>query len=166
MSTGDKDFGKDNERPDDERLPGDPKRPEDSPDIPDLPPPEPEDVPGIPVHVPEKSSRFAAPNLPTHLFKKATAAPTRWYQKLSGGQRRKARMAGGALAGIAALGILIPAVWLALNPLPDVGMLENYSPIEAIKIYDIHNRLAAVVAGDEDRLAVKLKDISPSMRKA
>lgn len=96
------------------------------------------------------------------LTARVTDRPMRAFNRLP----RRQRMGSGILAGLLIVGIMIPVLWLALNPLPDIRMLENYSPIEAVKIYDSRDRLVATVAGDEDRQTVKLSEVSPIMRKA
>lgn len=99
---------------------------------------------------------------PIPFLKRTFAGPMRWYDKRS----RRAKLAFGAMCGILVFGIMLPTTWLVMNPLPDIRMLENYSPIEAIKIYDINDKLVSVVAGEEDRQAIKLSEVSPIMRKA
>jgi penicillin-binding protein 1A len=96
------------------------------------------------------------------LGKRAVEKPMRWYNR----QPRRTRIVAAGLAGALTLGIMVPTLWLTFNPLPSISMLEHYTPVEAIKIYDIHDKLAAVVSGEEDRLSVKLNDVSPNMRKA
>jgi 1A family penicillin-binding protein len=99
---------------------------------------------------------------PMRIWKRVTDKPNRWFAR----QPRKGRIIAAGIAGTIAVGAMIPALWLAMNPLPDVKILEHYTPIEAVQIFDIHDKLAGVISGDEDRLAVKLSDVSPNMRKA
>lgn len=175
MSLGDKDKNRDERGPAGEPLPEDPSMPdvpddgddddEDGPKMPDVPTPEPDDVPGISVHVPDRKRRAGGilSFAPLFALKRWMWGPIRSYK---GTPRRKAKTASLALASIVALAILVPVIWLTANPLPDVSMLEEYKPIEGIKIYDIHDKLAAVVSGAEDRQVVKLSQVSPEMKKA
>lgn len=59
-----------------------------------------------------------------------------------------------------------PSIWLHFNKLPDIRSLENYAPVQSIKIYDRDDKLVAAISADEDRRPVKLAQISPAMRKA
>lgn len=164
MSSGDEDFDKEEQKPDGEKIPDSQNEPGESPPaMPEVPPPQPEDVPGIAVHVPDKPKRERG----------FSVSPARMFKRLSGGSAprwshgsRKKRIFAAGLAATIGVCIGIPTLWLAFNPLPDVAMVEHYKPIEAVKIYDIHDKLAGVVSGDEDRLSVKLSEVSPIMRKA
>lgn len=164
MSSGDKDFDKEDQKPDGERIPDAQNQPgEAPPEIPEVPPPQPEDVPGIAVHVPERPQRERGFSLSlARMFKRMSgrATPT------SPRHPRKKRIIAAGLAATIGVCVGIPALWLLFNPLPDIAMLEHYTPVEAVKIYDIHDKLAGVVAGDEDRLSIKLANVSPIMLKA
>ncbi len=50
--------------------------------------------------------------------------------------------------------------------LPDIRILENYHPNQSTQIFDRHNNLLANIHGDEDRVVVPLKDISPNIQRA
>ena len=154
--SSDKDFEENNPVPGGFGLPEGAKNSDSNTGIPAIPAPEQEDLPGIPVHDPrsdaEKSKQFGAN--PFHGF-------TRMSKK-----KRLGIIAGGLALAIGASAFLVPTLWLRSNKLPDVALLEHYSPIEAVKIYDRFNHLTAVVAGAEDRQAVPLTQVSPNMRRA
>lgn len=50
--------------------------------------------------------------------------------------------------------------------LPDIRILANYHPNQSTQIFDRHNNLLANIHGDEDRVVVPLKDISPNIQRA
>jgi len=50
--------------------------------------------------------------------------------------------------------------------LPDIKILETYRPNESTQIFDRNGTLIANIHGDEDRVVVKLKDISPNVQRA
>lgn len=153
--SSDKNFEENNPVPGGYGLPEDGDK-SDLPAIPSVPAPEQEDMPGIPVHDPnserDKSQQFGAN--PFHGFKRMSK------------KKKLAAIAGGLALAIGASAFIIPTLWLRSNKLPDVTLLEHYSPIEAVKIYDRYNHLTAVVAGAEDRQAIPLTEVSPNMRRA
>ncbi len=65
-----------------------------------------------------------------------------------------------------AAGYLAAMVWQQLKDLPDISILERYEPIEAIQMYDRHDRLVCTVEGDEDRRVVSLTQVAPQMQQA
>jgi penicillin-binding protein 1A len=50
--------------------------------------------------------------------------------------------------------------------LPDIRLLENWRPSESTRIFDRYGNLIANIHGDEDRVVVSLRDISPHMPRA
>ncbi|HEY9687666.1 MAG TPA: PBP1A family penicillin-binding protein [Coleofasciculaceae cyanobacterium] len=54
----------------------------------------------------------------------------------------------------------------AAAALPNVSMLEEWHPYESTRIYDRNGTLIANIHGDEDRVVVPLKDISPNIQRA
>ncbi len=50
--------------------------------------------------------------------------------------------------------------------LPDITLLTNWAPNQSTQIYDRHGQLVANFHGDEDRVVIPLKDISPYMQRA
>jgi penicillin-binding protein 1A len=50
--------------------------------------------------------------------------------------------------------------------LPDIRVLENWRPNESTRIFDRNGNLIANIHGDEDRVVVPLKDISPNIQRA
>jgi penicillin-binding protein 1A len=52
------------------------------------------------------------------------------------------------------------------SQLPDIKILEDYRPSETTQIFDRNGLLVANIHGDEDRVVVPLRDISPNVRKA
>ncbi len=61
------------------------------------------------------------------------------------------------------LGMLISK---STSQLPDIRILETYRPNESTQIFDRSGTLIANIHGDEDRVVVRLKDISPNMIRA
>lgn len=64
------------------------------------------------------------------------------------------------------LGFFGAKVYNQLKDMPDISVLENYTPIEAIQIYDRNDKLVCTVEGDEDRRTVKLSQVAPQMQQA
>lgn len=81
-------------------------------------------------------------------------------------RRKVALFASLATFGLLAAAVLIPVLVLRFSNLPDVAMLDSHQPVEAIKIYDRYDQLAAVVAGEEDRQVVPITSVSKNMQKA
>jgi penicillin-binding protein 1A len=54
----------------------------------------------------------------------------------------------------------------AAAALPNVGLLEQWHPYESTRLYDRNGTLIANIHGDEDRVVVPLKDISPNIQRA
>jgi penicillin-binding protein 1A len=54
----------------------------------------------------------------------------------------------------------------AAAALPNVGLLQEWHPYESTQIYDRNGTLIANIHGDEDRVVVPLKDISPNIQRA
>lgn len=52
------------------------------------------------------------------------------------------------------------------SQLPDIKILETYRPNESTQIFDRNGNLIANIHGDEDRVVVPLKQISPSIQQA
>jgi membrane carboxypeptidase/penicillin-binding protein len=52
------------------------------------------------------------------------------------------------------------------NQLPDIRILETYRPNESTQIFDRTGTLIANIHGDEDRVVVSLKQISPHVQRA
>ncbi len=52
------------------------------------------------------------------------------------------------------------------SQLPDIKILETYHPNESTRIFDRTGQLIANIHGDEDRVVVPLKDISPNIQRA
>ncbi len=52
------------------------------------------------------------------------------------------------------------------NQLPDIKILEDYRPNESTQIFDRNGALIANIHGDEDRVVVPLKQISPNIQRA
>ncbi|MDX2084274.1 MAG: PBP1A family penicillin-binding protein [Candidatus Melainabacteria bacterium] len=50
--------------------------------------------------------------------------------------------------------------------LPDIRLLENWRPNESTRIYDRYGSLVANIHGDEDRVVVRLSQISPNVQRA
>lgn len=50
--------------------------------------------------------------------------------------------------------------------LPNVSLLKDWRPFESTRIYDRNGTLIANIHGDEDRVVVPLKDISPNIQRA
>jgi penicillin-binding protein 1A len=50
--------------------------------------------------------------------------------------------------------------------LPNVNVLSEWRPYESTRIYDRNGTLVANIHGDEDRVVVPLKDISPNIQRA
>lgn len=50
--------------------------------------------------------------------------------------------------------------------IPDLSYLERYDPVQAIQVYDRHDKLICSVQGLEKRTIVPFKAISPAMKKA
>lgn len=58
-------------------------------------------------------------------------------------------------------------IWQRLTAgLPNLAMPELYGPSAGVYIFDRYDHLISVVSGDENRLPVKLKDVSLPMRQA
>jgi 1A family penicillin-binding protein len=64
------------------------------------------------------------------------------------------------------LGFFGAKVYNQLKDMPDLALLENYTPIEAIQIYDRNDKLVCTVEGDEDRRTVKLSEVAAPMQRA
>lgn len=54
----------------------------------------------------------------------------------------------------------------AAAALPNVNVLSEWHPYESTRIYDRNGTLIANIHGDEDRVVVPLKDISPNIQRA
>jgi len=54
----------------------------------------------------------------------------------------------------------------AASALPNVKVLSEWHPYETTRIYDKNSTLIANIHGDEDRVVVPLKDISPNIQRA
>jgi penicillin-binding protein 1A len=54
----------------------------------------------------------------------------------------------------------------AASALPNVSVLSEWHPYETTRIYDKNSTLIANIHGDEDRVVVPLKDISPNIQRA
>lgn len=52
------------------------------------------------------------------------------------------------------------------SQLPDIKVLEDYRPNESTQIFDRNGTLIANIHGDEDRVVVPLKQISPNIQRA
>jgi penicillin-binding protein 1A len=61
------------------------------------------------------------------------------------------------------LGLIISR---STTQLPDIRILEDYHPNESTRIFDRSGNLVANIHGDEDRVVVPLKDISPNIQRA
>jgi len=69
------------------------------------------------------------------------------------------------LAGSAITGGLV-GLALSFRNLPNVRVLENYSPTETSYIYDVKGRLLTRLHGEANRDVVPLEEISPELKKA
>lgn len=81
------------------------------------------------------------------------------------------KVAGGTILGITMLTSSVVAgglVGLAISfrNLPDVRVLRNYVPTETTYIYDVKGRPLASLHGEANREVVKLKEISPELKRA
>lgn len=65
-----------------------------------------------------------------------------------------------------ALGYVGAQAWGELQDLPDITIVEQYEPIEAIQIYDRFDRMVCTVEGDEDRRVIPLNQVSTQMQQA
>ncbi|MFB6274933.1 MAG: transglycosylase domain-containing protein [Halothece sp.] len=95
---------------------------------------------------------------------------SRWQQTLKFTQG-VGKVAAGTVIGLSLLaGSVITGglVGLALSfrNLPDVRVLENYSPTETSYIYDVKGRLLTRLHGEANRNVVPLEEISPELKKA
>ncbi len=54
-------------------------------------------------------------------------------------------------------------IWYIARSFPDVALLNDYKQDQTTLIYDINDNLLANIHGDEDRIIVELKDISPHL---
>jgi penicillin-binding protein 1A len=70
------------------------------------------------------------------------------------------------LAGTLAAGYFAAMLWQQMRDIPDISILERYEPIEAIQVFDRHDKLVCTVEGDEDRRVVSLNQIAPQMQQA
>lgn len=74
--------------------------------------------------------------------------------------------------GIAAFVVFLLSIQLGVvlsdgaKSLPDIRVLANYHPNQSTQIFDRNNELLANIHGDEDRVVVPLKDISPNIQRA
>ncbi|MBK8189318.1 MAG: PBP1A family penicillin-binding protein [Vampirovibrionales bacterium] len=74
--------------------------------------------------------------------------------------------------GVIVFALFLLAVNLGLvlangaSSLPDIKVLETYQPNQSTLIFDRNNSLIANIHGDEDRVVVKLRDISPNIQHA
>ncbi|MCA9803005.1 MAG: PBP1A family penicillin-binding protein [Cyanobacteria bacterium HKST-UBA02] len=64
------------------------------------------------------------------------------------------------------LGYIGAQAWGELQDLPDITIVEQYEPIEAIQIYDRFDRMVCTVEGDEDRRVIPLNQVSTQMQQA
>jgi len=69
------------------------------------------------------------------------------------------------LAGSVITGGLV-GLALSFRNLPDVRILENYSPVETGYIYDVKGRLLTRIHGEAHRDVVPLEEISPELKQA
>ena len=69
------------------------------------------------------------------------------------------------LAGSVITGGLV-GLALSFRNLPDVRVLENYSPTETSYIYDVKGRLLTRLHGEANRDVVQLEEISPQLKQA
>jgi 1A family penicillin-binding protein len=161
MSSSDKDFDKELPRSD-EPLVGDWGKDIDNIEIDPVPTPQPEDMPGIAVHRPEDVEKRGPRFNPMHTFRRWVGRRRGYYPVDK--RKRAITVAAATVAGLLVLFVGVPFVWLQCNKLPDIRLLENYTPVQAITIYDRFDKVAAVVAGDEDRRPVKLSQVSPLMK--
>ena len=69
------------------------------------------------------------------------------------------------LAGAVITGGLV-GLALSFRNLPDVRVLEGYSPTETSYIYDVKGRLLTRLHGEANRDIVPLKEISPELKQA
>lgn len=95
---------------------------------------------------------------------------SRWQQTLKFTQG-VGKVATGTVIGLSLLaGSVITGglVGLALSfrNLPDVRVLENYSPTETSYIYDVKGRLLTRLHGEANRDVVKLEEIAPELKQA
>lgn len=87
-------------------------------------------------------------------------------------QRRMMGMMTLSILGIIVFVLFLLAVNLGLvlangaASLPDIKVLETYQPNQSTLIFDRNNTLIANIHGDEDRVVVKLRDISPNIQRA
>jgi 1A family penicillin-binding protein len=82
-------------------------------------------------------------------------------------RRQRIIATAGALSALF-IGVAVggPLLWFRLNKLPDIRQLEQYVPIQSVRVYDRYDKLAAVVNGDQDRRPIKLSQVSPQMIKS
>ncbi len=57
-------------------------------------------------------------------------------------------------------------IGLHIFKVPDLSFLDHYNPVQAIQVYDCHDKLICSVEGIEKRTIVPFKAVSPFMRKA
>ncbi|QDZ40391.1 penicillin-binding protein 1A [Euhalothece natronophila Z-M001] len=69
------------------------------------------------------------------------------------------------LAGSVVTGGLV-GIALSFRNLPDVRLLQNYSPTETSYIYDIKGRLLTRLHGEANREVVELDEVSPELKQA
>jgi len=69
------------------------------------------------------------------------------------------------LAGAVVTGGLV-GLTISFRNLPDVRVLEDYSPTETSYVYDVKGRLLTRLHGESNRDVVSLEEISPKLKKA
>ncbi len=62
--------------------------------------------------------------------------------------------------------ILGMVITKAVSQLPNIKVLETYRPIQSTQLFDRSGNLIANIHGDEDRVVVPLRDISPNLQDA
>ncbi|MBZ0187029.1 MAG: transglycosylase domain-containing protein, partial [Candidatus Obscuribacterales bacterium] len=72
----------------------------------------------------------------------------------------------GCVAAAVAIGYVGAQAWGELQDLPDITIVEQYEPIEAIQIYDKFDHMVCTVEGDEDRRVIPLNQVSTQMQQA